>query len=58
MLDIKCFLFWQLYCLVGKLIQLIQNTLEALILTAMLLKLLEVSSDDKNKNPENLHECL
>ena len=38
----------------GKLIQLIQNTLGALILAAMLLKLLEVNSADKNKNPENL----
>lgn len=39
----------------GKLIQLILNTLEALILAAMLLELLEVNPE-KNKNSENLHE--
>lgn len=56
MLDIKnTVFFWQLYCLVGKLIQLILNTLEALILAAMLLELLEVNPE-KNKNSENLHE--
>lgn len=56
MLDIKnTVFFWQLYCLVEKLIQLIQNTLEALILAAMLLELLEVNPE-KSKTSENLHE--